>query len=54
LRVKGISFALILTVIPSFFVAKDGKKTDLQAGSMSEKNMQNYLNDNKNGPSSKK
>jgi len=43
-----------VTVIPSFFVAKDGKKTDLQAGSMSEKNMQNYLNDNKNGPSSKK
>lgn len=39
-----------VTVIPSYFVAKDGKKNDLQAGSLGEKEMLNYLNENKNGP----
>jgi antitoxin component YwqK of YwqJK toxin-antitoxin module len=39
-------------IVPSYFVAKSGKKSTLQAGAMDEKSMTNYLNDNKSGPTS--
>jgi thioredoxin-like negative regulator of GroEL len=41
-------------IIPSYFVSKDGKKSNMQAGAMDEKSMTNYLNENKKGTSLKK